>query len=192
MAESQKYWNLHEAVILLEGLLDVQLNNSPRTEVINHVSHDLRTMAINQGNNIDDVFRNRSGITFQMKSMESAYLGYTVMKPASKLFAETVALYRNSPSEYERIRKEARAMIDGNNEKKFMDYLASQVSPSQFVELSSYYPEIEAFCLKLNVLKKPLFETTEFENIKRVQKAIEQELLDKIEEFKEEGCKLFM
>ena len=102
MAESQKYWNLHEAVILLEGLLDVQLNNSPRTEVINHVSHDLRTMAINQGNNIDDVFRNRSGITFQMKSMESAYLGYTVMKPASKLFAETVALYRNSPSEYER------------------------------------------------------------------------------------------
>ena len=44
MAESQKYWNLHEAVILLEGLLDVQLNNSPRTEVINHVSHDLRNM----------------------------------------------------------------------------------------------------------------------------------------------------
>lgn len=180
MAESQKYWNLHEAVILLEGLLDVQLNNSPRTEVINHVSHDLRTMAINQGNNIDDVFRNRSGITFQMKSMESAYLGYTVMKPASKLFAETVALYRNSPSEYERIRKEARAMIDGNNEKKFMDYLASQVSPSQFVELSSYYPEIEAFCLKLNVLKKPLFETTEFENIKRVQKAIEQNKIFRI------------
>ena len=180
MAERQKSWDLHEAVVLLDGFLDIQSNNFPRTEVIERVSHDLRTMAINQGYEIDDIFRNKNGITFQMKSIESAYLGYTVMKPASRLFTETVALYRNSPSEYEKMRKEAREMIEGNKEKKFMDYLASQVSHALFVELSSFYPDIEAFCLKLNVLKKPLFETTDFETIKRVQKTIEQNKIFKI------------
>ncbi len=180
MAERQKSWDLHEAVVLLDGFLDIQLNNLPRSEVIDRVSHDLRIMAINQGYEIDDIFRNKNGITFQIKSMESAYVGYTVMKPASKLFAETVALYRNSPHEYEKMRKEARSMIDGNNEKKFMAYLASQVSHALFVEFSSYYPDIEAFCLKVNVLKKPLFETTDFETIKKVQKTIEQNKIFKI------------
>lgn len=180
MAERQKPWDLHEAVVLLDGFLDIISNNLPRHEVIDRISHDLRTMAINQGYEIDEIFRNKNGITFQIKSMESAYVGYTVMKPASKLFAETVALYRNSPCEYEKKRKEARAMIDGNNEKKFMDYLASQVSSTLFLEFSSYYPDIEAFCLKLNVLKKPLFETTDFETIKKVQKTIEQNKIFKI------------
>lgn len=180
MAERQKPWDQYEAVVLLEGFLDILSNNFSRNEVIDRVSHDLRTMAINQGYEIDDIFRNKNGITFQMKSMESAYLGYTVMKPASRLFTETVALYRNSPSEYEKMRKEAREMIEGNKEKKFMDYLASQVSHALFVELSSLYPDIEAFCLKLNVLKKPLFETTDFETIKRVQKTIEQNKIFKI------------
>ena len=180
MAERQKPWDQYEAVVLLEGFLDILSNNYSRNEVIARVSHDLRTMAINQGYEIDDVFRNKNGITFQIKSMESAYLGYTVMKPASKLFTETVALYRNSPSEYERMRKEAREMIDRNNEQKFMDYLASQVSHALFVEFSSFYPDIEAFCLKLHVLTKPLFETTDFETIKRVQQTIEQNKIFKI------------
>lgn len=180
MADRQKPWELHEAVVLLDGLLDIQINNLPRAEVIDRVSHDLRMMAINQGYDIDEVFRNRNGITFQIKSMESAYVGYTVMKPASKLFAETVALYRNFPSEYKKIRKEARAMVDGNNEKKFMNYLASQVSPTLIAEFSSYYADIEAFCLRLNILAKSLFDTTDFETIKRVQKTIEQNKIFRI------------
>lgn len=180
MAERQKPWDQYEAIVLLEGFLDILSNNFSRNKVIDRVSHDLRTMAINQGHEIDDIFRNKNGITFQMKSMESAYLGYTTMKPASRLFTETVALYRNSPSEYEKMRKGAREMIEGNKEKKFMDYLASQVPHALFVELSSFYPDIEAFCLKLNVLKKPLFETTDFETIKRVQKTIEQNKIFKI------------
>lgn len=71
-------------------------------------------------------------------------------------------------------------MIDGNNEQKFMDYLVSQVSRALFVEFSSFYPDIEAFCLKLHVLTKPLFETTNFETIKKVQKTIEQNKIFKI------------
>lgn len=176
MTERQKSWDRYEAVVLLEGYLDMVQKNIPRNEVIERISLELRTMAVNQGNEINDVFRNRNGITFQIKSMESAYLGYTVMKPASKLFMETVALYKSDPNEYEKLRKGARDMIDGANtvEEKFMSYLASQVSQALFTELSSYYSDIEEFCQKLKILKKPLFKTTDFDTIKRVQKTIEQ------------------
>lgn len=71
-------------------------------------------------------------------------------------------------------------MVNGNNEKKFMNYLASQVSPTLIAEFSSYYADIEAFCLRLNILKKPLFDTTDFETIKSVQKTIEQQKIFRI------------
>ena len=56
MAERQKPWDQYEAVVLLEGFLDILSNNFSRNEVIDRVSHDLRTMAINQGYEIDDIF----------------------------------------------------------------------------------------------------------------------------------------
>lgn len=52
-------------------------------------------------------------------------------------------------------------------ENDFMKYLSERVSPAQLSELYRYYSEIEAFCLKIKVLKKPLFETTDFEIIKK-------------------------
>ena len=54
-----------------------------RKEAIQIVSVKLRDLAKKQNVFIDDVYRNVNGITFQMHSMESAYKGYTVVKPAS-------------------------------------------------------------------------------------------------------------
>lgn len=53
-------------------------------------------MAASQGIAIDEIYRNTAGITFQMASMESAYRGYTILKPATKLFEHTVDMYRNN------------------------------------------------------------------------------------------------
>ena len=65
-------------------------------------------------------------------------------------------------------------------ENDFMKYLSERVSPAQLSELYRYYSEIEAFCLKIKVLKKPLFETTDFEIIKKVQRTIEQNKIFRI------------
>ncbi len=54
-----------------------------RKEAIQIVSVKLRELSKKQNVFIDDVYRNVNGITFQMHSMESAYKGYTVVKPAS-------------------------------------------------------------------------------------------------------------
>ena len=75
MAERQKPWDQYEAVVLLEGVLDLLSTNFSRNEVIDRVSQDLRTVAINQGDEIDVVCRHKNGIHIKLKSMASASLG---------------------------------------------------------------------------------------------------------------------
>lgn len=111
MVERQPSWNKYEAAILLEGLLDSMKGKLTRLEAIKAVSRDLRAMALHRGMEIDEVYRNTNGILFQMKSMESAYLGRTVFKPATKLFADVAGLYHESCDEYKKLLREARAMV---------------------------------------------------------------------------------
>ena len=97
MAQSTKrqlQWNIYEAVILLDGYLEVKNKNMSRSKIIENVSKDLRKMAINQGIEIDDIYRNRNGISYQIQSMDSAFQGHKIYVPATKLFKETVRIYR--------------------------------------------------------------------------------------------------
>lgn len=85
-------WDKYEAALLLEGVLDVQQKGMASSTVVKRVSEDLRKMAQNRGLEIDNLFRNVNGITFQIQSMESAYRGYTVFKPATRLFSEVAEM----------------------------------------------------------------------------------------------------
>ena len=178
----QPSWDKYEAAILLEGLLASMKGELTRADAIKAVSRDLRTMAIHRGMKIDKVYRNTNGISFQMRSMESAYLGRTIFKPATKLFADVADLYYKSYGEYQKLLEEARAMISDRKNVKddFMRYLADQMSPAQLSEFDRYYSEIETFCLKIKVLQNPLFETTDYETIKKVQRTIEQNKIFRI------------
>lgn len=182
MVERQPSWDKYEAVILLEGLLASIKGELTRSDAIKAVSRDLRTMALHRGMEVDEVYRNTNGISLQMKSMESAYLGHTVFKPATKLFADVAGLYHESYDKYQKLLNEAREMIGNRKtvEDDFMRYLAERMSPAQLSDLYRCYSEIETFCLKIKVLKNPLFETTDFETIKKVQRTIEQNKIFRI------------
>lgn len=67
-------------------------------------------------------------------------------------------------------------MVATNNsvESKFFEYLAKKVSHAQLFALYPCYDQIEAFCIKTKVLQKPLFETTDEQTIRKVQRTIEQ------------------
>lgn len=100
-----------------------------------------------------------------------------VSKPFIKIFTDA-SNYDAQPHYL----KEAKAMMRGSKtvEDDFMQYLAERVSPAQFSELYRCYSEIETFCLKIKVLQNPLFETTDFETIKKVQRTIEQNKIFRI------------
>lgn len=128
MTNRQPSWNMHEAIVLLEAFIANKDGLLSRTEAISRASLNLRKMARNQGANIDQTYRNESGISFQMHSIESAYYGKTIFKPATKLFIEVVRIYHEDQNEYQKLLKEARTMIEGEKAivDDFMQYLAKK------------------------------------------------------------------
>lgn len=100
----------YEAALLLDAYLKTLSGEKGRMESVRDCSMQLRQMALNAGSEIDDICRNVNGISFQMASMESAYQGHTIMKPATRLFTETVLLYRNDAARYQQLLKEAKGM----------------------------------------------------------------------------------
>lgn len=100
----------YEAALLLDAYLKTLSGEKGRMESVRDCSMQLRQMALNAGSEIDDICRNVNGISFQMASMESAYQGHTIMKPATRLFTEIVLLYKNDVARYQQLLKEAKGM----------------------------------------------------------------------------------
>jgi hypothetical protein len=172
---SQKAWDKYEAAILLEALIQVKDGNASKKVAIESVSNQLRKKAKCDGFEIDEVFRNVAGITFQMHSMESAYVGRTIVKPATKLFIEIARLLKEEPMEFEKILEEAHEMINQRQsiEERFFVWLSKNVSSSQFSDIHSVYETVEKFCLERKLIKHELFETTDLKQLNRVRETIE-------------------
>ena len=97
---SQPPWTFDESIILLDACIRSLEQPEKRNQIVQETSKFLRDMAIKQNKVIGVKYRNENGIHFQLMSMESALAGKKIKKPATKLFTETVKLYKNSPQKY--------------------------------------------------------------------------------------------
>lgn len=174
--ERQAPFTEYEAVLLLDAYLRTVSGVASRRDAVKDCSYALRRMATNKGMKIEDAYRNTGGISFQMASMESAYRGETITKPATKLFTETVSMYRNDRKKYERLLKEAKLMADGkhNGEAAFMSWLSNKVSPAQLSELYMVFQEIEQQAKKARIVNKSLYENVDIAVFKKIRSSIEE------------------
>ena len=168
-------WDIEEAVLMLDMLLKSLDGKLTRKEAIRQVSEKLRRRAVNRGITIDDIFRNENGITFQMSALEVAYTGRkTKLKQPTKLFVETVNLYRNNRELYEEILKEAENVVEPKSvQDEFCSYLSMQMPTFQLSDAYLMLSDIESFCLERKILQNKLFETTDLETIKRVVRTVD-------------------
>ena len=168
-------WDIEEAVLMLDMLLKSIDGKLTRKEAIRQVSEKLRRRAVNRGITIDDIFRNENGITFQMSALEVAYTGRkTKLKQPTKLFVETVNLYRNNREFYEEILKETENVVEPKPvQDEFCSYLSMQMPTFQLSDAYLMLSDIESFCLERKILKNKLFETTDLETIKRVVRTVD-------------------
>lgn len=172
----QSPWDKHEAAILLDAVIKVRSGELERKQAIVEVSESLRRKAQMAGTEIDNVYRNVSGITFQMHSMESAYVGHMLVKPATKLFSEVVEMMRNSREEYDSILREAIELTGANNtsEDKYIKWLSKRVSTAQMSELYITYTQLSDYFLEKKVLSVPLLKTTDKRVLAVIQKTIDE------------------
>ena len=168
-------WDIEEAVLMLDMLLKSIDGKLTRKEAIRQVSEKLRRRAVNRGITIDDIFRNENGITFQMSALEVAYTGIkTKLKQPTKLFVETVNLYRNHRELYEEILKEAENVVEPKSvQDEFCSYLSMQMPTFQLSDAYLMLSDIESFCLERKILQNKLFETTDLETINRVVQTVD-------------------
>ena len=164
-----------EAALLLDAYLKTLSGEVGQMESVQKCSSQLRQMALNAGTEIDDIYRNVNGILFQMASMESAYQGHTVIKPATRLFAKMVLLYRNDAACYQQLLKEAKEMASTkkDNEAVFMAWLAQNVSGAQLSELYLAFQEIEQQAKKVKTIKTSLYESLDPSSVKKIKASIE-------------------
>lgn len=179
----QPPWNVYEAVLLIEAYLKVVEKKMTRKEAVKKVSIQLRNRAKNEGLVIDDTFRNENGINMRFGELEYLFSGGdTGLKNTSALFRDMVKLYHKDNSRYCMLLEEATSMdgISSREYEQFEKWMKLNASKVDFDKISGMFEIIEEFCLKINVLEKPLFETKDIVTIKRVRRTVLQNKIFKI------------
>ena len=97
--------------MLLEALINVKNGRCSRKDVVSDISSLFRRKAIHDKMPMNETYRNVNGINLQLGAMDYAYTsGAQGVKHVSKLFYETVEIYRTHPQEFKDILQNAKIM----------------------------------------------------------------------------------
>ena len=176
MGIKQPKWDIYEAVVLLDGYLEMRQSQQSRKQIIGRVSSDLRRMAVNRGLEIDEIFRNENGISYQIQSMDSAYKGEKVYVSATKLFEMAVEMYRTNSKQYFEILEEAKNMIASkqNNKAAFLSWVEPALPAQRYKWIEENLAKIERFAFSADLISEPLFDISDVMVLDRVLRATEK------------------
>lgn len=178
----QPKWDIYEAVILLDGYLETLRANRPKTQIVKHISADLRRMAVNRGIEIDNIYRNENGISYQIQSMDSAYKGKKVYVPATRLFKGTVELYRTDTKRYFKILEEAKSMVAAkqNNKDAFLAWAASTLSAHRYKWIEKNILKMEQLAVASELISGSIFDVTDLATLQTIYKTAEKNIIFRI------------
>lgn len=144
-----------------------------KSQIIKRISADLRRMAVNRGVEIDDVYRNENGVSYQIQSMDSAFKGQKVYVPATKLFTDAVALYRTDNKGYQKILGEAKGMITvkKNSREAFLAWAKSAFSAQRCKWLEENILKMERFAVAAKMISGSIFDVTDTAELEAVYRA---------------------
>lgn len=172
----QPKWDIYEAVILLDGYLEVLQANQPKARIVKRISTDLRRMATNRGIEIDNIYRNESGVSYQIQSMDSAYKNKKVYVPATRLFQEAVALYRMDTERYLQILEEAKNMVAAkqNNKDAFFAWAASVLPAKRCKWIDENILKMERLAVATKLISGSIYGVTDTTTLETIYRAAEK------------------
>ena len=110
----QPAWDVYETVILIDAYYKILSGDYSRKKAVKLVSDTLRKRATSRGIKIDQTFRNENGI--QMRFEELSYIDSNSSKGlrnSSKLFRDTMKMYRKNRAEFDSILSVAQSQTEG-------------------------------------------------------------------------------
>lgn len=164
----QKPWDRYEVAFLLNYCLKTEAGDVSRKEAIDIVSNTLRERAVARGVKIDETFRNKNGISMQMSAIRNCYLGKDQGLAGSKLFRETVALYKSDHDALERILQEESDEVNSSIWQEFLLWL-KETTPDNEKEIVDSLAMVSMFALKSKRTHVPLSEISDIVEIERLQ-----------------------
>ena len=178
----QPKWDIYEAVILLDGYLDTLRTNRLKAQIVKRISADLRRMAVNRGFEIDNIYRNENGVSYQIQSMDSAYKGKKVYVPATRLFKETIEMYRTDTEKYFKILKEAKSMVAAkqNNKEAFLAWAASTFSAHRYKWIEKNMLKMEQLAIASKLISCSIFDVTDLATLQTIYRIAEKNIIFRI------------
>lgn len=141
--QSNERFDIYESVLLLEAYLNAAQNRISLNSAVKPLSLALRRMDINRGMLVDDAFRSKKGLNYQIRCMKAAYIAKKTSCSPSKLFIETVAIYKNNRARYNALLAEAKRIASEEDGKimKEMNVLTDDDIETYILDvIARYFP----------------------------------------------------
>ena len=128
--------------MLVDTYIQVRDGVVPRKEAVSQLSKLLREYGASRSIEIDEIYRNENGISMQLAQIDGLFRDEEGgLSNVSKLFVETVTIYRNDKTRFDALLAEARSVINelGSNpqvEISKKDYIRTETDSF----LSKKYP----------------------------------------------------
>ena len=108
-------WDDKEVAILVDYCTRIIDGKISRAQAVEAASKELRNRAVHKGIAIDELFRNKNGISMQLSKIEDLFMNREGgLSKAPQLFINTVNLYFTDKKAYDEILREARLMDENN------------------------------------------------------------------------------
>lgn len=104
-------WDKYETALLIEAFWKIENKEGNRTEILTELSKALRQKAINQGQEIDDKFRNYNGMTIQLSNLVASFFPNRASMHKTAIFEEIADLYKTDREEFNKLLVEAHKII---------------------------------------------------------------------------------
>lgn len=141
-------WDKYETALLVEAYWKIKNGVDNRQNIIESLSITLRQKATIQGLQIDDVFRNVNGISYQLALIESLFSGTNKSMHYASVFEQIVELYKNDREAFNDILAEAHNLVSSHKESNIATkYETPDAIPIKELQRNDALNDFVEFCL---------------------------------------------
>ena len=103
-------WDKYEVALLIETYQKIQRKEVPRIKGLKDLSNMLRIKALNEGKQIDNIFRNYNGMCFMINSIATTFNQNKYLIHGSNLFTDIVKLYNTDRDSFNDLLRKAHSL----------------------------------------------------------------------------------